>query len=560
MGAMRTGLLAWGAVGILFLSSCQVFAPVDIDDIVVDPPGTRDLTSYRSQEVVWSQCESDWFIESDYRSDVLSDSYVDCSRILVPAVYEEGGVDADFSIALMRVSPKTNNVPKQAIFINPGGPGGSGIEQVQGYDFPDEIRQQYSFIGFDPRGVGKSTFADGTEIRCSDRLDYVSYFGESTPANEDEYDALVEESDQYYLDCSEKNPLWWTLSTERVARDLDLLRQLITPGQALNFIGSSYGTTIAGRYVSMFPDTVGKIVFDSPTTVDTDRIQSAIIQWEADEAKLRGYVEGYADYAGISFEEAWKRVLQVRKIGDDGGLIGYAGFEKSEVEPDYMVSSEALFKRGIYTLNYYPADEAQEIFNEAFDEAYLYNWNGGFEWLGFFLDGYEPDSLEGPSYSSKFIRRSNEYEIRVIVNTMDFSLPPLEEDEQRELSARGQEVAPLMWALYSDESGYEYFGPPKGLSWYFLALGDDDIPNPPATPFVPSNPSGRQLLIVGSLYESVTPFSFAQDTARILKSPLITVESDIHAPAAGYDNDCLNRVLIAYFLGDEPIYPTTCPG
>lgn len=549
-----------GAVVIAVLASgCQ--SPEPVEDIVVDPPGTRDLSSYRAQEVVWSQCDSDWYLDSDYQSETFLDADVRCTWIDVPAVYEEGGIDKDFSIALMRVSSDGwRDSSGKAIFINPGGPGGSGIEQVQNSDFPEELLDEYAFIGFDPRGVGKSTFSDGTEIRCSDELDYVSYFGEATPASEEEWDALVEQSDEYYLDCASRNPLWWTLSTESVTRDLDLLRQLITPGQPLNFIGSSYGTTIAGRYVSLYPATVGKIVFDSPTTVDTDRIRSTVVGWEADEKKLAGYVQGYADFLGVSFDEAWERVLEVRRRGDADQLIGYAGFEPSPVEPDYMVSSEGLFTNGIFALNYIPEDEAQELFNSSMEEAYEYNWNGTFESLAFWLDGYEPDSLEGPTLAAKPIERSNEYEIRVIVNTMDYGMPPLEEDAQRQLSAELKEVAPLSWALYSDESGYEYFGPEKGIDWLSLALEDDSIPDPPSTPFVPSNPSGKQLLIVGSLYESVTPFSFAKDTATLLDSTLITVESEVHAPAAWYDNECLNEVLVSYFLGDQPVSAKTCRG
>jgi hypothetical protein len=118
----------------------------------------------------------------------------------------------------------------------------------------------------------------------------------------------------------------------------------------------------------------------------------------------------------------------------------------------------------------------------------------------------------------------------------------------------------LTWELYADSSGFEYFGPPKGIDWYTIAMEDESIPDPPGVPFVPSNPSGKQLLIVGSLNESVTPYSFAKDTAELLGSPLVSVETDIHAPAAGYDNDCINDVLIAYFLTDEPLESITCEG
>jgi len=189
-----------------------------------------------------------------------------------------------------------------------------------------------------------------------------------------------------------------------------------------------------------------------------------------------------------------------------------------------------------------------------------YRWNGTFEWFAFWLDGYDPESLYGETLADKDIDRSNEFEIRVIVNTMDFSEPPFDEQQQRELSERSEEVAPLLTALYSDASGYEYFGPPKGLSWYQLAINDDAIPDPPSEPFVPSNPSGAELLIIGSTNESVTPFSFAEDTAETVGATLLAVESEIHAPAGNYTNDCVNRVLLDYFLDRGDMADLTCPG
>jgi hypothetical protein len=64
---------------------------------------------------------------------------------------------------------------------------------------------------------------------------------------------------------------------------------------------------------------VRRIVFDSPTTVDTDPIENALIDSAADEVKLRGYAEGYATHAGSAFDEAWEWVLAVRKVVDVDG-------------------------------------------------------------------------------------------------------------------------------------------------------------------------------------------------------------------------------------------------
>jgi len=558
----RFSLVASVAVVALALSGCAAATEPPVlseEEAALLMTGDRDLAPYLEQDFSWGSCPTEWLVDSP--SFVLAQSEVECGTVLVPATYEGSQDIPDFSIAVMRVT-RVGDQPKPTtgIFINPGGPGGSGLEQVQTSNFPEELHTALPFIGFDPRGVGFSDFADGTEIACSDELDYISYFGEASPSSEAELDARVVDSDKYYQDCVDSNPYWWTLSTDNVARDLELMRQVITPGEALNFLGSSYGTTIAGRYVSLFPEGVGHIVFDSPTTVDDDRIASALENIEADEAKLRGFVEGYASYDEISFDDAWERIMKIRQNADDDQLIGYAGFEESEASPGYMISGEALFIWGLRTLNYYPADFAQEVFNRGIDEAYFSKWNGTFEWLAFSLDGYDPDSLDGASLADKNIIRTNSYEVRVIVNTMDYSGEPLSDDEQREISAKSAEIAPLMTALNSDSTGYEYIGPPKGLSWEDFATEDPLIPDPPKTPFIPSNPSGKQLLIIGSIDESVTPYSFAQDTAKLLAAPLVSVESSEHAPAAGYDNECINEVLTSYFLGTADVVDVTCPG
>jgi len=555
MVGMRKG--SW--VGVL-AASALVLAGCSAEVVTPEPEVTKrtSLEDYLSQSVTWDSCDEDWLVDEGKTSAVVAGVEVLCTSVVVPGLYDGTFVAPEFTIGLMRVSLAGANSERDAIFVNPGGPGGSGINQVQTSEFPGELLEVFDVIGFDPRGVGQSTFSDGGTIKCSDELDFISYFQPSSPASEAELDALVAASDIYYEDCVEQNPYWWTLSTANVVADLELIRQVVTPGRALNFIGSSYGTTIAGRYVSEYPGTVGKIVLDSPTTVDTDRIASGLKDWAAAEEKLRIYVEGYADHLGVSFEDAWQRVLEVRQKADDGLLVGYAGIEPSTRIPNTMVSSEALYTRGIFTLNYFPEEQAISTFITGLEDAYEYNWNGTFEWLAFTLDGYDADSLGGPSLAEKNIVRSNEYEIRVMVNTMDFSLPPLSEQEQRELNASFQEVAPLWFALSSDASGYQYFGPPKGLSWSRIARDNPAIPTPPAEPFIPSNTSGQTLLVIGSLFESVTPFDFAKDTASLLGGVLVSVDSDVHAPAASYSNPCINDVLLAFFLDTREVTDTSC--
>ena len=46
--------------------------------------------------------------------------------------------------------------------MNPGGPGGSGIETVHFLvdELPENLKARFDLVGFDPRGVGASTPVD----------------------------------------------------------------------------------------------------------------------------------------------------------------------------------------------------------------------------------------------------------------------------------------------------------------------------------------------------------------------------------------------------------------
>ena len=545
---VRAALLAAASLLLAGLTACAPAA---------EPP--RDLAEYQAQTATWQECDSDFLVDEAQRSKVFEASTIDCASMLVPAVYTGTDEVDNFKLQMMRLSRASESDYMGTIFINPGGPGGSGIEQLQSSNFPDALTKHFDIIGFDPRGVGKSTFEDGSEIKCSDELDYKSYFeGEGSPANETEYKASAETGDAYIEDCTERNPLWWTLSTANVVEDLELMRQVVTGDEPLNFIGTSYGTTIAGMYVTKYPDHVGKVVLDSPTTVDDDPMASAVEDVKAIEEKLNTYLKGYAKHAKITEEEAWQLLLSIRQAADDDKLLGFAGFQSTA--DGYQQSSETLLIRGIQALQYLPEERAISEFNLAMDDLKEYGWNGAFEWNAFSMDGYTPDSLAGETLAKKKFERSNLYEVMVIVNTMDFTQPDMSVEEQKELVAEYEKVAPRWTELTRDSSGYVYYGPSVGLSWSGIAIDDPQIPDPPTKPLERENKSGKELLIIGSTKESVTPFAFAEDTAKLLNSPLISVDSATHGPAAGYDIKCLNDVLIDFFVNNADVDDQSCPG
>ncbi len=541
--------LAVGALLISPLSSCSLGNDSALDTI----------EDFKAQNVSWEKCDAELNLETSRQSELFSSTEtVDCASVLVPADYENISDSPKFLIKMMRLNTASAENYMGTIFINPGGPGASGIEQLQWSNFPEELTKYYNIVGFDPRGVGDSDFSDGTEIKCSDTLDFRTYFeGEGSPASLSEYKDSLKLNDEYFQDCVDRNPYWWTLSTENVVTDLEIMREVLLEDEPLNFIGSSYGTTIAGLYVSTYPESVGKIVLDSPTSSRDDLIASALEDYKAQEAMLNRLLKYYAEQAGMSVDAAFAELLEYRQLADDNKLVGFAGIEPSSDVPGKMISSESMLIRGITTMNYLPEEDANKAFVQAMGEL-AQGYNDSFEWYGFTLDGYDPNSLEGSSLEEKNLVRDNSFEVMTIVNSMDYSPAELSVAEQKTLSAEVKKVAPRWWKLNNDSSGYEYFGEPLGLDWKKIALADPEIPDPPTEPLARVNTSGKELLVVGSMRESVTPYAFSKETASLLSSPLISVDGAEHAPLASYSSECLNKVLVDYFVSGKKVSDKTC--
>ena len=73
------------------------------------------------------------------------------------------------TLALTRLPAGDPSRKIGSLFLNPGGPGGSGVDFVQGagpFLYSDEVRARFDLVGFDPRGIIGST-----PLRCFDTFD-----------------------------------------------------------------------------------------------------------------------------------------------------------------------------------------------------------------------------------------------------------------------------------------------------------------------------------------------------------------------------------------------------
>lgn len=188
----------------------------------------------------------------------------ECSEFIVPLDYDELQ-GPTISLAVSRV-PATDQASRiGSLFLNPGGPGVSGILMlpVQYATLPAELREQFDIVGFDPRGVGGNapvhcftSIADLTAFNSKNMAEWMA------PANADDAAAALTAYKDLARRCGELNATTLPhLSTNNRAKDLDRLRQAVGDKQ-LNYLGTSYGTYLGETYANLFPDRIRAMVLD----------------------------------------------------------------------------------------------------------------------------------------------------------------------------------------------------------------------------------------------------------------------------------------------------------
>ncbi len=186
----------------------------------------------------------------------------ECTTVRVPLDYDEPR-GRTISLALIRLPAADPARRIGSLFVNPGGPGGSGIDLVRfagHFLFPQQVLDRFDLVGFDPRGVGQST-----PLHCfatSDQLER-TFPPYAFPTSEQE-EALWIESDRLFVDgCRRRGgEIAKHMSTANVARDLDRLREALGDDQ-LTYYGISYGSFLGTTYANLFPARVRAVGLDS---------------------------------------------------------------------------------------------------------------------------------------------------------------------------------------------------------------------------------------------------------------------------------------------------------
>jgi pimeloyl-ACP methyl ester carboxylesterase len=211
---------------------------------------------------------------------------LECARLQVPLDWTNSSDPRTVAIAMTKIPasvPETSPEWSGPLLLNPGGPGGSGVELALtiGKALQGIVGTTHSVIGFDPRGVNNTTpatscFPDDAarkiwNLRAGGRV--VGYSG-------DNYDLGVDYARSSSLGavCGASAAAGSGADfagTPNVARDMLAIveaawQRVGVDGttKGLRYWGFSYGTVLGQTFASMFPDRVERVVVDGVVDMD----------------------------------------------------------------------------------------------------------------------------------------------------------------------------------------------------------------------------------------------------------------------------------------------------
>lgn len=226
--------------------------------------GKGALDRYAKQKPRWKRCEA--AAPAEFR----------CATIKVPLDYRKPGGER-IDLAISRIKATAPGERHGVLLSNPGGPGGEGLYMPlsMAEALPASARQKYDLVGFDPRGVGRSS-----PVSCGLEPEEENWL---RPYKEETYDADVAWARTVADKCEEKaGDVLPHITTRNTARDMDLLRAVLGE-KRISYVGYSYGTYLGAVYTQLFPRRADRFVLDS--AVDPERAWRGMIQWWAEGAE-----------------------------------------------------------------------------------------------------------------------------------------------------------------------------------------------------------------------------------------------------------------------------------
>ncbi|WP_327350928.1 alpha/beta hydrolase [Streptomyces sp. NBC_01304] len=225
-----------------------------------------------------------------------ADPRQECATVQVPLDYADPD-GRQISLAISRIRSEKPQSRRGALLLIPGGPGNTGLNGPtdRAKQLPASVRDAYDLIGFDPRGLGRST-----PVSCGfARGDLSPMKLRPWPGPDGSLDESVATGRRMARACersgeADGGALLRSLTTANEARDLDRIRAALGE-RKISAWSVSYGTYPGAVYNQLFPHRVDRLVLDSNDNPDPTKVGRGWIA--AHEAGVEDSFPAFAKWA-----------------------------------------------------------------------------------------------------------------------------------------------------------------------------------------------------------------------------------------------------------------------
>jgi pimeloyl-ACP methyl ester carboxylesterase len=439
-----------------------------------------------------------------------------CADVQMPMNWDDPASEPIVIATSYRKADKKD--PLGFVLFNPGGPGASGYDWVlESSDFlgTKKLRENFNILGFDPRGVGRSSAVSCLTDSETDEFLY-NVTGFELGSDEDLAASRAAIKDFGAKCLEETGELLAHVDTVSAAKDMDVLRAVLGQ-EKLHYLGYSYGSLLGTTYATMFPDRVGQFVLDGAIDPTVSDEQQTLFQIEAFEKALMAFLEACEQYTDCPFTGF---------VEGDLETIGKF-FLELESKPLPTQSGRELtiwaavtgLIMPLYSESYWP------YLATAFDMALNKGQGDVFMLLA---DQYN-DRGEDGTYSTNVLAAN--YAISCLDSRSSSNIFSMRRQNSALL-----EAAPTL-------GRYWQFGALRCESWPF------EVKQSPVSYKATGAPT---ILVVGTTGDPATPYAQAQSLAgEILDDAfLLTYDGQGHT-IYGQQVDCVDNVVDAFFISGK---------
>lgn len=444
--------------------------------------------------------------------------HYECGTLSVPLDYSRPD-GPRIKLAMLRIHTTQNTTtPVQSLLVNPGGPGGGGLDFGLGLfgELSPDVARDYDIVAFDPRGVGESKPVHCLTDSQKDR------FLAASPNPLTRSGVLAEErmTRQFSHQCATNvGPGLRDYNTVSTARDMDQIRQAVGD-DVMNYLGFSYGTELGWTYAHLFPREVHTFVLDG--AVDPAQVHN-----QNSTGQLKGFESAFAQFA------TWcKHAPVCSGLQDPTNTTGqiFAGTQRSPLPTGTKRKLTAsLASTGVLEALYSKSEWTKLA------EALTAAQHGDGAGLLQLADRYNQRQANG-TYANIIDANAT-----ITCNDTPVRKPP----PIASLLARARSLArrfPLFGASAS--------GGPSCLGWQ-----PHRTPVPP-----PSAATPKPVLVVGNLHDPATPYIGAVHLSKDLgNAGLLSWDGEGHTSYLN-GSSCVDRYVNDYLIhGTMPPEHKVCP-